>query len=227
MTGLILKLSYNDIGEPTLTGGICGSFFVVESNLAITANHVLNKKDFKPNNGFLYCQFWLIVQPDFILEIHHDSLIEFPEIDTTFVRLDKVFNLGIRKLSYSDIQVGRTCFNEGFVAGKMPSVKADWEDNELRITSCTNNGTEAIGQGYVKSNKVMHINTADIKMINVKGLETSYGGNKGMSGGPLIDEETNEIIGLMSIGLPANVQNKVSLFAISIEEIKVRMKNIA
>ena len=87
MTGLILKLSYNHIGESPLTGGICGSFFFVKSNLTITANHVLNKKDFKPNSGFQFCQFWLIVQPDVIVEIKKDNLIEYPEIDTTFVSL--------------------------------------------------------------------------------------------------------------------------------------------
>lgn len=29
MTGLILKLSFNNIGEETVEGGICGSFFLV------------------------------------------------------------------------------------------------------------------------------------------------------------------------------------------------------
>jgi hypothetical protein len=69
----------------------------------------------------------------------------------------------------------------------------------------------------------MNINAADIKMSNVNGLETSYGGTQGMSGGPLINSQTDEIIGLMSIGLPANVQIKQSLFAVAIDEINKKL----
>lgn len=71
----------------------------------------------------------------------------------------------------------------------------------------------------------MTVSATDIKMTNVKGFETSYGGIIGMSGGPLINKQTDEIIGLMSIGLPADIQVKQSLFAVSIDEIKEKIKN--
>lgn len=220
MTGLILKLSYNQTGESPLTGGICGSFFFIKSNIIVTANHVLSKKSFKPNDGFSYCQFWLIVQQKIILELNRDDLIDYPEIDTTIIHIQKNYDVDVRKLSTSPIQIGQRCFNEGFIGGQMPGINATWGNDGLIITSCHYNGTDVVGDGYVKSKKIMTVSAADINMKNINGLETSYGGNVGMSGGPLINKDTNEIFGLMSIGLPANNQIKKSLFAISTEEIK-------
>ena len=50
-TFAILKLSYNVTGGTPVTGGICGSAFLINGNTLITAHHVLNKNT-KPNNGF-------------------------------------------------------------------------------------------------------------------------------------------------------------------------------
>ncbi len=227
MTGIVLKLSYNNIGETPLTGGICGSFFFVRPDLTVTANHVLNKINFKPNEGFSKCQFWLIAQPDIVIELTADDLIEYPEIDTTLIKLRKEFSVGIRKVSSTDIEAGQQCINEGFVGGQMPVLNAGWGATGLLISSCSYNGTVANGDGYIKSKRVMTILAADIKMTDIKGFETSYSGIIGMSGGPLINKQTDEIIGLMSIGLPADVQVKQSLFAVSINEIKEKIKNVA
>lgn len=50
------------IGETPVTGGICGCFFFVDKTTVATANHVLNKRDFKPNDGFANFQFWLLLR---------------------------------------------------------------------------------------------------------------------------------------------------------------------
>jgi len=219
MTGLILKLSYNLIGDSSLTGGICGSFFFINKNTIVTANHILNKNGFKPNEGFKKCQFWLIIQPKTIIEVKETDLIEHPDIDTTIIRLNKDYPVTVRKLSSKDLTIGSACFTEGFVGGKMPQLDVKWGLNGLIISSCTYENTVANENGTIKSKKIMTVNANDIKIKNVNGIETSYGGVIGMSGGPLIDEESDEIIGLMSIGLPQDEQVKTSLFAISIDEI--------
>jgi hypothetical protein len=69
----------------------------------------------------------------------------------------------------------------------------------------------------------MYILLKIIKLKNICVIETSYGGVIGMSGGPLIDVQTNEIIGMMSIGLPVDLKEKKSIFAISIMEIIKRV----
>jgi hypothetical protein len=227
MTGLILKLSFNNIGEETVEGGICGSFFFISSNRAVTAQHVLNTNTFTPNIGFRNCQIWLIVQPEIVIELKLNNVVQHPEIDTTLVKLEKDYPIQVRKLSSNTIEVGHECFNEGFIAGKMPSLNASWTSTGLQITSCSYNGTIANGQGLIKEKHMMTVIAQDIKMANIDGLVTSYGGVIGMSGGPLVCKLTDEILGLMSLGLPADKEVKDSLFAISIEEINKRIKNVA
>ena len=223
MTGLILKLSYNNVGEEHLTGGICGSFFFIESSIVVTANHVLNTKDFKPNEGFKYCQFWLLIEPDIIIEVSSNDLIEFPDIDSTVIKLKKTYEIPIRTISIIPIEAGRHCFNEGFIGGQMPGIIANWSDEKLIITECHYNITRALGEGFVESVKVITVNSADIKMECVNVLETSYGGIQGMSGGPLIDRLTNDIIGLMPMGLPQDVQVKQTLFAIAVKHVTEKL----
>lgn len=225
MTGLVLKLSFNKIGDTTLEGGICGSFFFVRPNLAVTAQHVLNSNTFNPNPGFKNCQVWLIVEPNIVIELKLVDLIEYREIDTTLIQLSNEFSVSIRKTSSSDIESGQECFNEGFISGIMPYLNTSWNSNGLQITSCAFNEIISNGSGHIKSKQFMTVNAADIQMTSVSGYATSYGGRVGMSGGPLISKNTDEIIGLMSIGLPADKEVKDSLFAVSIEEINSRIKN--
>ncbi|HZY10619.1 MAG TPA: hypothetical protein VFF29_05640, partial [Bacteroidota bacterium] len=73
MTGAILKLSYNKAGASPVTGGVCGSYFLIRPNFALTAYHILNKTKFKPNEGFLMCQFWFLLTPNVILELDPNS----------------------------------------------------------------------------------------------------------------------------------------------------------
>ena len=60
----------------------------------------------------------------------------------------------------------------------------------------------------------------NITLNNISVYQTSYGGCVGMSGGPLINTETGEILGIMSFGLPKDSFDKTNLFSISIDEIR-------
>ena len=105
----------------------------------------------------------------------------------------------------------------------MPILKVGWGPDGLIISSCNYNGTNAVSCGVLKSYPSITISAKDIKLNDIKGFETSYGGIIGMSGGPLIASETDEIIGLMSIGLPPDLKEKKTLFAISLIEIMSRV----
>jgi hypothetical protein len=226
MTGAILKLSYNKVGETPVTGGVCGSFFLIRPNLAITANHVLNKTEFKPNEGFVRCQFWLLLISNIIFELDSNSFLEFPEIDLTVIPLKRELKIRIRDLSKDDLAVGIEIYNEGFIANQIPIVNANWDRDKLRIDSCDLNSISTRSDGFIRSLKTMSVNAKDIKMNNVRGIETSYGGVLGMSGGPLIRKDTDKIIGLMSIGLPPDIPVKETLFAVSTQEIINKIGNL-
>lgn len=222
MTGLILKLSYNNPNESTIVGGICGSFFPLQPNIAITAHHVLNNTNFMPNDGFLNCQYWLITDQNNIIEIEKDKLISYPEIDTTYITLERDYFKNYRKYS-TKVETGTNCYNEGFIGGKMPDLDIKWVNNKLHINSCNYENVKINRSGYVKSIFQININATDVILSNINVIETSYSGIIGMSGGPLIEKEKDCVIGMMSIGFPPNVSDKTTLIAISIIEI---IKNI-
>ena len=57
MTRIILKITYNFIRQSNLVGGISNSFLFLQDYKAITANHVLNKAQFRPNDAFAKYHF--------------------------------------------------------------------------------------------------------------------------------------------------------------------------
>lgn len=225
MTGLILKLSYNEINSDVV-GGICGSCFFVDRERILTAYHVLNKKEFVPNIGYLYCQFWVLIEPNIIIEIDKNQLFEYPEIDTVLVKMENEnkINIKYRNISTENIEANELCFNEGFISGDMPNINANWTGNKLNISNFNYNNKDILGHGHIKSLAPLSINAPDVKLNNIKTFETSYGGRVGMSGGPLILKKSNEIIGLMSFGYPHTSMEKEFLYAIHIDEIISRIE---
>jgi len=75
-------------------------------------------------------------------------------------------------------------------------------------------------EGYIKNLLRCNVNTLDINLQNIWGFEVSFGSLIGMSGGPLINKETSEVIGLLSFGLPIDSDIKTQIFAITMDEIK-------
>lgn len=224
MTGLILKLSYNQVGLNDVVGGVCGSCFFIDKKRILTANHVLNQKTFLPNIDYQHCQVWLIIEPNIIIEIEEKDILEYPEIDTTLVELENERNIEFKNISKYKFKENELCLNEGFIAGSMPKIEADWDLKKLIVSNCTYDKINLIGNGYIKSLRKLSVNAADMKLDNVDTIETSYGGIEGMSGGPLFLKKSNEIIGLMSFGLPENKKEKEVLFAININEIIPRIE---
>ena len=58
-----------------------------------------------------------------------------------------------------------------------------------------------------------------MNLTDVQAFEILGGGMIGQSGGPTIDETTGKVVGLLSFGLPQNLYEKTSLFAISSGEL--------
>ena len=80
MTLAILKLSYNRIGDPNPVGGICGTAFFINENTALTANHVLSRASYKPNNGYNQCQYWLISRTNVVIPSEREALTDYQKL---------------------------------------------------------------------------------------------------------------------------------------------------
>lgn len=224
MPQAILKLSYNNIGDAQLAGGICGTAFFVDNQHALTAHHVLNSSNFKPNENYSMCQYWLLSRQGQIIPIEKNSLSGHPEIDTTIIKFNnpqptaKVYRL-------SDVTVKQyesvTC--KGYIGGLMPVLKTLWTKDCLAIEQADLSNAISDRTGVISAVKLLDVKANDVNLNNVKGILLSFSGIAGMSGGPLITMSTGEVVGLMSIGLPPDSKVKTTLLAISAEEIKKTM----
>lgn len=221
MSFAILKLSYNQPGESPLTGGICGTGFFINDSMAITAYHVLNERTFKPNIGFRYCCFWILSRDGLIDRLDHHSVQGYPEIDTTVLRFDEP-QLGIKVYTSSNRKpkAGTQVYGIGHIGNTMPQIKAQWEGHSIVITGADLDSVVCDKKGYIKRCANFDVNTQDVRLRNIAGFELSFGTKIGMSGGPLIDQQTGEVLGLLSFGLPPDLYVKTQSFAVSIDEIE-------
>ncbi len=89
--------------------------------------------------------------------------------------------------------------------------------DEFNLNNCS---ADSIGK--IEEIKNVTINANDVKLNNIKVIQPSFKAIVGMSGGPLISN--NSIVGMMSFGLPADKEIKDVVFAIAIDKIMDRYK---
>ena len=221
MAFAILKLSYNRPGDSSLTGGICGTGFFVDSTTGITAHHVLNEGTFTPNNGFCHALVWVISRSGSVRRIERESATLHPEIDATVVTFrNPLSNVRVYETAVGSLTDGLPVCGIGHVGNSMPSVEAEWRGSELVIRSANLAGVIKDTNGYVKRSVTLNINANDIKMQETRGFELSFGSRVGMSGGPVVDIVSGRVLGMLSLGLPPDSNVKTETFAISIDEIR-------
>lgn len=223
MVGAILKLSYN-IGNSSVEGGTCGNFFIIENNIAVTAHHILNSKNFKPNNGYSYCQYWFLIN-NIAIEINPSLIKEFPDKDLSFFLLETTqLNLS-SKIADEKILQGEKCYALSYPGGIMPKVDANWCGDKLFICNVDLNDSKIKTDG--KAIQIINNMTVDSLDVNVKvinAFEVGFISEMGMSGSPVFSEKTNMIIGILSFGLPENAKIKTRTFCIDAVEIKNSLK---
>jgi len=212
----VVKISYNKPGETSVTGGICGSAFLIDDSTLITANHVLNSQNFSPNEGFNFVQYWLLSRDNnLIIPLSKDYIKSVEEIETSFIRLPEPVKCTL-EVSKSTPIINDSVHNYGHILN-MPITNAHWENNLLVIDEYNLNNSTSDRTGVIAEIKKVTIYADDVNLKNIEVIQPSFKANVGMSGGPLISN--NEIIGMMSFGLPVDSDIKEIVFAISIDEI--------
>jgi hypothetical protein len=217
----IVKISYNKPGDTPVTGGICGSAFLLNDSTVITANHVLNIRNFAPNKGFNFVQYWLLNRDNnLIIPLSIDYIESNEEIETSIIKLPKHVKCTLDVLKSSP-KIDDTVRNYGHISN-MPITEAHWENDLLLIDKFNLNNSTSDSTGIIAGIKRITINANDVKLNNIEVIQPSFKANIGMSGGPLISN--NKIIGMMSFGLPADIDVKDTVFAIPINEILPKLK---
>jgi len=226
----IFKASYNVSGDAGVRGGICGTGFFVDSKTVLTTYHNFSRDKFKPSLGYSHCQFWLIPQNDTI-PIEKVYISDYPEFDTVVIKLPEGQGISrVLKLSNTNPIKGERCFNVGYFSseGIYPelNVTLDRSSNGLSITKIDLCNQVIRGEGIVETVFIETKNYNDVKLKGKEVIKLSYGGRKGMSGGPLIRAATGEVIGIMSYGLPQNAVEKDHVFAVSVRELKKLLESV-
>jgi len=223
MAFAILKLSYNQPGDSSLTGGICGTGFFVDSRTAVTAHHCLNNEAFRPNEGLQHALVWIIERSGSIRQIERDYTSLHPELDVTIISFpDPVTDVKIYECGAGDVSAGLKVCGIGHVGNSMPKVNVKWQGSELIIQSVSLASVTRDMYGSVKRLLTLNIHANDIEMHGVRGFELSFGSQVGMSGGPVVDSTTSRVLGMLSAGLPPDSVVKNETFAVSIDEILKR-----
>lgn len=222
MAFAILKLSYNQPGDSSVEGGICGSGFFINSRTAVTAHHCLNNNTFRPNTGFRNALFWIITRRGLVIRIDRNFASLYPDFDTTIISFrDSMSNVQVYECAIDGIVDGLKVLGIGHIGNSMPPIDAEWQGSEFVIKSASLAGVMRDMDGFVKPH-LIDINGNDVRMHCVLGLKLSFCSYVGMSGGPVVDSNTGKVIGMLSYGLPRDSSVKTETFAVSINEILSR-----
>jgi len=225
MVAAMFKASYNFLYDSNIVGGVYGTAFFINGSVALTANHFFNSLEFRPNKGFSYCKFWLLLENGQIIEIKKDYLESFPNVDTTKICFPSIVYKDILNHKTTIAKNGDKFILKGFLASVLenpnPRVNLNWnEQGELVVSSFNLDSVISTQEGVIEEVKNICLDKPDVKINGKKYLTLSCSGSKGLSGAPLVKFDTGEIIGLMSYGLPEDVTYKEKLFAISIDEVE-------
>ena len=229
MLAAIFKASYNFPKDTNVIGGICGTAFFINEKTALTANHLLNLDKFKPNDGFSNCKFWLLLENGQTLLLEKDYLNSYPDIDTTKICFPVIVFKDSFNYKTAISKKGNKFILKGFLSSvsenPSPQVTLNWSaQEELVINNFDLISVVSVQEGVVEEIKNISLKSNDVVVNDKKYLTLSCGGNTGLSGAPLVKSDTDEVIGLMSFGLPENVTRKTNLFAISIDEVEKEIK---
>jgi hypothetical protein len=217
----VLKLSYNEAEAASVVGGVCGTGFFIGPGTAISAYHLLNRATFSPNPGYRRCQVWIVTRHGKIRPLHYRQIAVHPEIDTTVIRIDTVETTAapwLQPVATPPLE-GRMVRGLGHAGDTMPKLETEWRGNSLWIKSADLHSVVSDRRGFLTRSLLMTVSAADVNVTNVHGFELSFGSRVGMSGGPVVDDDSGEIVGMLSFGLPQDAPVKTQTFAISMEEI--------
>lgn len=217
----VVKIQCKEVGGQCV-GRILGTAFLINNGKALTAHHVLNHKT-NPEKEYKHMEIWLLKRgkDKSYIHIYKNSCKFFKEVDVTLIDLSQQINdVTPLRLSLRNPKIGDKIKNIGYSYKKGLKINLKWVNNKIVITDYNipkdlekdKLGT-IIWKGPMNSTKCN-----DVKLSNVSMLQPSFKGCKGMSGGPLLDEHNN-VIGLMSIGLPAELYEKEKVYAVSVNEI--------
>lgn len=221
MTGAILNiLGFIKNGKYEVYYEICGTFFFVTANTALTANHVLFKDFFSLSDPFKSKQSFLVGENNFIQEVKSEYITEHKNIDLSIIKFPKKLTDTYFEISRDEPTENQTLYFCGYNGDAQPEIEACNDKFKILLKKVDLSPVTFITQdGYVKKLSNMTLKSADFDLNGINVIELSHGGYAGMSGGPVVDKTTGKIIGLLSFGDTEDADKKDTLFALDNTEL--------
>lgn len=143
----------------------------------------------------------------------------------TVIKFNKPYHAVYKfKLSNTKISIADSVYSKGYIYERKAKIKLRRVADSLVVDYYDLSNDIADREGFIVD--IFRRSTpeyaTDVKLKNVMVLQPSFKGIKGMSGGPLINKDDGHVIGLFSWGLPRDTIIPDTVFAISINEIKIR-----
>lgn len=221
MTGAILNFfGVMKDGKYHVHCEICGTFFFISPDRALTANHVVYKDFLNADEKIINKQSFLIGENNFIAEIQKEFLIDHKDIDVSIIKFPKAQSETFFEIAKEEPIINQEFYFKGYTSENQPLIETHCDKLKIILKKADLSPLNLVSQdGFVKKLKSMTVKTTDLDMDNVNVIELSCGGFVGMSGAPVIDKVSGKVIGLISFGDTTNSDKKETLFAVDCTEL--------
>lgn len=216
----LVKISY-DPNSMRMEGGVCGTVFFVNKRTFVTAHHC--SQVFDPNQGYPKVKVFLIDQKGNII---HDIQItqHVPEYDLAIGKiLTDTPSVGVCMASRRAV-LGDSVYNIGFPTDQGLSLQRGFSECQFRIQNDNLIIDKIKVNQFKQSGTIEHIQPVtvhanDVTLDYKTTIGLDYSSRTGFSGGPLLEESSGKVIGMMSFLVPEQYDIRKPAMAIRIEDI--------
>lgn len=212
----IIKISYNPKTQEAV-GGITGTAFFLNSTTFVSSYHRLNDDLFKPNKGFSKVKV--------LLANETGTITEKVKIKQTIPKIDLTIGEVEQKDKYQEYSRLDTSYEVGsFVMNIGNPAESRLVDYDLAIIDSNLKVTRIVVKPVIEYGKILHvgkytIRSNDVNLQDIDLINLIYSSKIGFSGGSLLLRSNGQVIGMMLLILPKEVDPKQSAMAIPINEI--------
>jgi len=220
----VLKISYSVLGQEWPAVALLGTAFFVRPRVALTARHILPPSRYPPDRGFTRCEYWLLGSDGFRVRFAPRQLTRAKRLDAMRIDVTQPCRGSVMSVAAGPPVMGEayaalgyadpSTLSGSYVMRPQPWSRVadvlDWFDlSRLRHAR----------RGVVDALRTATIAGAEVRLDGVTVIEFKAGGVHGMSGGPLVHEETSAVVGVLSFGLPNAGKVKDVIYAMPIADI--------
>jgi len=215
MVWAILKISYNPLTNKA-EGGICGSAFFITRRNFISAHHCFNEMTFRPNEGFPKVKVFLANDRGKIIQgIQIKRLV--PEYDLAVGEVDRYYgSIEICKIGHR-FNTGDLVQNIGYPKRGLIKCELRMIGSDLVVRKISLK--KEIQDGKIEAVMKVDINARDVQIKHKELIMLSYSSEVGFSGGPLLLKNSREVIGMMSLVIPEDINPKRPAMAIKLNDV--------